>query len=96
MTGKELRPCGTPAAARRHQRAGEKPCEACLEAQRGGPRKPVKVARCGTRSGYVAHRARGEDACPPCRAANAAYSRGQAPVAPDVAPVADLTDRRAS
>jgi hypothetical protein len=24
-----LEPCGTPAAYRRHSRAGEKPCEAC-------------------------------------------------------------------
>ena len=27
-----LAPCGTPAAARRHQRAGERPCIACREA----------------------------------------------------------------
>jgi hypothetical protein len=28
-------PCGTPAGARRHYRRGEKPCAACLAAQRG-------------------------------------------------------------
>lgn len=78
---RKLKPCGTPAAARRHYRRGEKPCPACLEASRGGPLKPKKTAECGTRSGYVAHRKRNEDACPSCKAANAAYSRGEAPVA---------------
>lgn len=29
-----LKPCGTPAAARRHRRAGEPPCEACVRAVR--------------------------------------------------------------
>jgi len=29
-----LAPCGTPAAARRHWRHGEPPCEACLAAHR--------------------------------------------------------------
>ena len=28
------RPCGTPAAAKRHQRRGEKPCDDCRAAQR--------------------------------------------------------------
>lgn len=30
---------GTLAAARRHQRRGERPCQACLDAQKGRPRK---------------------------------------------------------
>ena len=29
-----LQPCGTPAAARRHQRRGERACDACLAAAR--------------------------------------------------------------
>ena len=31
---RELAPCGTPAAARRHWRRGEKPCDACRLASR--------------------------------------------------------------
>ncbi|WP_199550273.1 WhiB family transcriptional regulator [Streptomyces sp. N35] len=39
----ELRPCGTPAAYRRHLRAGEEPCERCREAElrRQAQRRPL-------------------------------------------------------
>lgn len=42
----DTRPCGTPAAYRRHQRHGEKPCEACRQAH----------ARYRQDSGYNARR----------------------------------------
>jgi hypothetical protein len=71
MPRKAIKPCGTKAAARRHQRRGERPCEPCLEAQRGGPRQPARVARCGTPSGYNRHRRLREPACRPCLDANA-------------------------
>lgn len=29
----DVQPCGTPAAARRHQRRGEPPCPSCLQAE---------------------------------------------------------------
>ena len=31
---RRVQPCGTPAAYKRHHRAGESPCDACLEARR--------------------------------------------------------------
>ena len=34
MVARELKPCGTPAAYRRHLRNDEEPCEACLTAVR--------------------------------------------------------------
>jgi hypothetical protein len=29
-----VKPCGTPAAYRRHKRHGERPCESCAQAER--------------------------------------------------------------
>jgi hypothetical protein len=37
-------PCGTKAAYDRHLKSGEKACEPCLEAKRGGPRVRVTKA----------------------------------------------------
>ncbi|MGZ4663618.1 MAG: hypothetical protein ACXV5Q_00830 [Frankiaceae bacterium] len=36
---RQLQPCGTPAAYRRHQKAGETPCAPCVEANRARQRK---------------------------------------------------------
>lgn len=85
---RELMPCGTPAAARRHYLRGEKPCEACLKAQREywkawhsvkspsqrPPGRP-RSATCGTSGGYHAHKRYGEVACWPCVDAVAAQQR---------------------
>lgn len=71
---RELKPCGTPAAYRRHIKRGEEPCEPCRAANtqrkkagavtgRTGRRKPIAH---GTRAGYRQHRYRGEEACPAC------------------------------
>lgn len=77
---RELKPCGTAAAFRRHLRHEEQPCEACYEAERERQReshgwKPLRPARCGTVSGYRRHLRAGERACAECRAANAAATR---------------------
>jgi hypothetical protein len=74
VSRRKLKPCGTRAAYRRHLRRGEDACEACKTAERGGPRKPVRVAQCGTYSGYKRHRRLNEAACAACRAANTAYA----------------------
>lgn len=44
---RELRPCGTEAAYKRHQRADEEPCEACLEAHAAGEVERRRRARGG-------------------------------------------------
>lgn len=53
---RELKPCGTPAAYRRHLRYGEKPCDACREAEYSRNRvpggKPFQPAQHGTVSKY--------------------------------------------
>lgn len=77
---RELKPCGTFAAARRHWRNGEDPCDACREAELEYQRarlgyKPFKAAACGTVSGYRRHWRNGEQACPECNAANAEATR---------------------
>ena len=48
---RELRPCGTEAAYRRHITAGEQPCEPCREAKREKARRQYRqrVARYGRR-----------------------------------------------
>lgn len=73
-------PCGTMAAARRHYRNGEKPCEACREAELKYQRarkgsKPFRAAVCGTVGGYRRHLNKGERPCLECRAANAKNMR---------------------
>lgn len=69
---RELKPCGTPAAYRRHLRHGEYPCEACREAELERNRKhgPFRPAVCGTPSGYNRHLKRREQACDACRKAH--------------------------
>ena len=78
---RELSPCGSMAAARRHWRNGEDPCDACREAELEYQRarkgsEPFRPAACGTVSGYRRHRRDGEQACVECRAANAETARG--------------------
>lgn len=41
---KELSPCGTVAAMRRHEYHGEEPCEPCREAERARDRKRKRAA----------------------------------------------------
>lgn len=85
---RELKPCGTLAAYRRHYLHGEKPCEPCAEANRAyqkelyrqrnpnpRPTGRPETAKCGTRSGYMAHRRRNELACQACLDATAAVQR---------------------
>lgn len=88
---RELQPCGTYAAYRRHIRHGEVPCRPCSDAaaawarprqqarraERGYVRGPYGVPQCGTYSGYMAHRYRRQGTCQPCRDAAAAYKREQ-------------------
>jgi len=77
---RELKPCGTMAAARRHWRDGEEPCAPCREAELRYQRnrtgaKPFQPATCGTVSGYRRHLRSGEAACRECKAANAKNMR---------------------
>lgn len=79
---RKLQPCGTPAAYRRHQKAGEVADDACLKAwtkynkqwyKPGPPRPPLKP--CGTLTAYRRHLRRKEKPCKPCRDARSAYMR---------------------
>lgn len=81
---RELQPCGTPAAYRRHLRHGEPPCKPCCAAQaelqrqqRGEPTKRGRynVGGCGTNAGYHRHRKNGEKPCQPCTDASTAQRR---------------------
>jgi hypothetical protein len=69
-----LKPCGTPAAYRRHLRHGEKPCDECREAENSRNRvpggKPFQPAQHGTISKY--HRG---CRCKDCTRANTEYAR---------------------
>ena len=80
---RELQPCGTLAAYRRHVRAEEIPCTPCLEAKREAnrryeasrsprPSRPRALKPCGTRAAYARHLRNGEKACDACLAAEAA------------------------
>lgn len=75
---RELQPCGTNAAYRRHRYYNEPACPECrtaatvyeiarLRKHGGGPRK---IAQCGTHSGYVRHIRNREPTCLPCRKAH--------------------------
>lgn len=77
---RELSPCGSMAAARRHWRNGEDPCDACREAEleyqrakRGS--QPFRPAVCGTVGGYRRHLRETGQACADCKAANAKAAR---------------------
>jgi hypothetical protein len=81
MAGKQLKPCGTPAARRRHIRKGEEVCEACRRAhveevtwyQRRGPVPPRELRPCGTEAAYQRHIRRGELADDACLKAHAEH-----------------------
>jgi len=49
---RQLQPCGTPAAYRRHLRHGEQPCDACRDAMRAYQKKWLD------RTGYMRARNR--------------------------------------
>ena len=80
-----LKPHGTSAAFQRHKRAGEEPCQPCIEAKRiesaeaqrkaraKNPPKPKQVQPCGTNAGNQRHRKNGEPSCEPCTKAMQAY-----------------------
>ena len=70
---RDLKPCGTQAAYKRHLRHGEEPCDACKEAEYSRKRKggPFQPARCGTQTGYQRHLGLREEPCKECRRANA-------------------------
>lgn len=79
---RELQPCGTQAAYRRHLRHREVSCVECCAAQaesqrkrRGEPtvRGRYRVQGCGTNAGYHQHRRRKEEPCRPCLDAMGAY-----------------------
>lgn len=82
---RELQPCGTYAAYRRHLRHRETPCTDCCAAyakwrrehrpEREYTRGPYGVQGCGTNAGYHQHRRRGEQPCRPCTDAMTAYQR---------------------
>jgi hypothetical protein len=73
-----LKPCGTPAAYKRHQRNGEEPCESCRDAEnlrrRKKSRKPM-LKPCGTEAAYGRHLKAREPACVPCLRAHARRAR---------------------
>lgn len=73
---RELMPCGTKAAYRRHLRNGEDIDSECAATQRGrysSPRPAPEVRPvCGTRSGYQWHTQHHEIPCPECTAADLA------------------------
>jgi hypothetical protein len=77
---RELEPCGTKAAYRRHVRNGQEICPVCAEAKDRKFRAPqptlslVPEVRpdCGTRSGHQWHTEHHETPCPDCTAAHQA------------------------
>lgn len=78
MVARELKPCGTHAAYRRHHYNKESACRLCTDAateyeiarQRKKGNRPRQVAECGTHSGYIRHLRLKEDTCNPCRQAH--------------------------
>jgi len=79
-----MKPCGTPAAYRRHLYHGTEPCEACRQANtdyvRGdrhtkGIHRPYKKPVCGTVGGWNAHQYRNTVPCTPCRLAHNQYMK---------------------
>lgn len=71
---RELKPCGTVAAYRRHCVRKEEACAPCKEAMRlcgeqrrkNPPECPRKLAPCGTYGGAQRHARRKEEPCGPC------------------------------
>ena len=75
---RELQPCGTYAAYRRHLSHGEYPCQPCTEAAAAHQRKvrgtkPRVLAPCGTVGAYHRHIRSNETPCDDCRKAWALY-----------------------
>lgn len=82
--GRALKPCGTVAAHARHLRYGEKPCDACREAQRlyrlarrGGYKVLPEPQPCGTIAGRQRHWRAGEEPCAACKAAHTEDTRAR-------------------
>jgi len=87
-----LQPCGTSAAARRHYLLGEKPCDACRDAERerwreskrknADANKPMAKGvftqeKCGTNAGHQRHMYYGVAPCDACIIAHRAYSQAR-------------------
>lgn len=87
--GRTLKPCGTTAAARRHYLNGEKPCDACRDAEREkwreSKRKKVDKPKakgftqekCGTNAGHQRHTYYGVPPCDACMVAHRAYQQAR-------------------
>jgi hypothetical protein len=79
MSARQPAPCGTLRGERRHRRAGEQPCEPCLEARRAYDRSRYVHRRvlhpCGTDSAYQRHRRAGEPIDKACRDAHTSKVR---------------------
>lgn len=52
---RELQPCGTPAAYRRHLNAGQEPCQDCKDGHAAATAKSVVVTREATRELRIRH-----------------------------------------
>lgn len=79
---RELQPCGTTGAYRRHLKRGERPCEPCTTANReagrrlkDAPHTRLRPIRHGTAGGADTHRWRNEQPCRPCAEAYRKYLR---------------------
>jgi hypothetical protein len=83
---RELRPCGTIAAYRRHQRAYERPCDACREEYNrvrpsraasggGSEHRQQDLYPCGTTAAYNRHIRHREEPCRSCRQARHRYDQ---------------------
>jgi hypothetical protein len=60
--GAIVKPCGTTAAAQRHYKAGERPCEACAEAMRADARRRYREAPEAKRAAVRVYQARMREA----------------------------------
>jgi len=87
-TPKNLAPCGTIAARRRHKKHGET-CEPCTP-------KPLQLQPCGTPAAYKRHYKNGETPCEPCHTAHLKadeqYRRRKGMKATNHTPIQDLID----
>ena len=90
---RELQPCGTRAAYKRHLRRGEEPCRECREAARRADRgrkrnraQPRELQPCGTYAAYMRHLRRGEEPCGACRKARRSRDREMTRSRPELKP----------